>query len=160
MLKSGIIFYKNASAQELHDFYASNTPESLQSMIFKINPQTFLDVLFLEIRRETISFSSLKKRERLAQESLLTQEIETLEKQICQDITEENFRLKNNDLKSKKLELEELNAYQAHGALVRARAKYQVDGENHPSSFVLLKNTMPSRNTFLNLKLKRIIKKS
>ena len=36
-------FFINASAQDLQDFYSSNTPESLQSQNLKINPQTFLD---------------------------------------------------------------------------------------------------------------------
>ena len=113
-------------------------PESLQSIKLKINPQIFLDVLLLEIRRETIFFSSLRKRERLAQESILIQEIETLENQICQELSEESFRHKNDILKVKKLEFEELNAYQAHGAFVRARVKYQVDGEKPSKLFCSL----------------------
>ena len=61
-------FFVNATAQQLLNFYSSSTPDSLQALNLKINPQSFLDVLLLEIRRETIAFSSVKKRERQAQE--------------------------------------------------------------------------------------------
>ena len=47
-------FFINVDAETLHDFYASSTPESLQNHNLKINPQLFLDILLLEIRRETI----------------------------------------------------------------------------------------------------------
>ena len=97
-------FFINASAQDLQDFYSSNTTESLQSQNLKINPQTFLDVLCLEIRRETILFSSMRKRERQAQELIWSQDIEALEKQLCADIDNENFKLKNDNLQLKKIE--------------------------------------------------------
>ena len=131
-------FFTNASAQALQEFYSSCTPESLQSYQLKINPQSFLDVLLLEIRRETISFSSMRKRERQFQESLLSQEIESLEKELCEESNDENFKLKNENLQLKKMEFDNLNAYQAQGAFIRARAKYQVDGEKPSKLFCSL----------------------
>ena len=57
-------FYESASSEELTNFYNLATPESLQNLPMKVNPQSFLDVLMMEIRRETIAYSSKKKRER------------------------------------------------------------------------------------------------
>ena len=58
-------FYEKATKEQLEEFYATTNPEILQHVNLKINPQSFLDVLLMEIRRETISFSSKKKRERI-----------------------------------------------------------------------------------------------
>ena len=148
-------FFTNANAQELNEFYSMSTPESLQAQNLKINPQLFLDVLLLEIRRETINFSSLKKRERKTQELLLIEEIETIEKEICKEINDENFKRKNNDLQLKKVELEDLNAYQAHGAFVRARAKYQVDGEKPSKLFCSLEKHNAVQKHIPQLKVRK-----
>ena len=58
-------FYVNASKEELGEFY-STSPEALQHIPLKINHQSFLDVLLLEIRRETMIYSARKKRDRIA----------------------------------------------------------------------------------------------
>ena len=71
-------FFVNASAEALNEFYENATPESLQRQHLMINPQLFLDILLLEIRRETIIFSSRLKKERMAKEDLTLQEIEIL----------------------------------------------------------------------------------
>ena len=49
----------------------------------KINPQSFLDVLLLEIRRVTITYSAKKKRDRQENELLLIHQIEALENQVA-----------------------------------------------------------------------------
>ena len=54
-------FYVNASAEILNDFYSSSSPGSLQHVPLKINPETFLDILFLEIQ-ETQYLSLLSER--------------------------------------------------------------------------------------------------
>ena len=95
-------FYINASEQVLQDFYAHSSPETLQSTNLKINPQSFLDILLLEIRGMTIKFSAKKKRERESKEVMLIHEIEVLENTIATEANEEEFRLANEKLKTKK----------------------------------------------------------
>ena len=51
-------FYTNATEQIIQKFYTSSTPETLQSVNLKIDPQSFLDVLLMEIRGETIAISA------------------------------------------------------------------------------------------------------
>ena len=82
-------FYETATKETLEAFYEESTPESLQQVRLRINPQTFLDVLLMEIRGMTISFASKRKKERLKQEKLLSEEIEALEVKIAAETNNE-----------------------------------------------------------------------
>ena len=148
-------FFVNATAQQLLNFYSSSTPDSLQALNLKINPQSFLDVLLLEIRGETIAFSSVKKRERQAQELLLLQEIEAIEKQICDEENEANFRIINTNLQVKKGALEDIYTHQAQGAFVRARAQYKVEGEKPSKLFCAREKHNQVQKHIPQLKVKR-----
>ena len=131
-------FYVNTTEAILQDFYSSTGPETLQFINLKIDPQSFLDVLLLEIRRETISFSAKRKRDRQANELLLLHDIENLESELAREIDEENFRPINDQLQSKKVELDNIYAFQAQGAFIRARARYKVQGEKPSKMFCSL----------------------
>ena len=131
-------FYETVSNEVLKQFYDSATPESLQYVNLRINPQAFLDILQLEIRGFSISYSSKKKRERIAQEVLLLQEIEILEKKVAECTDDINFDNMNQVLSNKKEELENVYAYQAQGAYIRAKAKYKVEGEKPSRLFCSL----------------------
>ena len=95
-------FFEEASPRELQDFYETSTPESLQSTVLKVNPQSFLDVLLLEIRRETIQYSSFKKKERNTNEKQLLLEIESLEEIIASAVDNEILASTNDTLQIKK----------------------------------------------------------
>ena len=69
--------------------------------MLKINPQYFLDILQLEIRGFTISYSSKRKKDRIAQELTLTQEIELLEKKVAVS-NNANFKNISQSLQNKK----------------------------------------------------------
>ena len=71
------------------------------------------------------------------------------EKQILFDINQrkadlifiqidEDFKNALTELEEKKIELEEINAYQAQGAWIRARAKYYIEGERPTKLFCSL----------------------
>ena len=115
-------FYENVSSEALQEFYDSSSPGSLQHVNLRINPQSFLDILQLEVRGYTIKYSSRKKRNRLAQELLLIDEIETLEKEINAS-NDTSFPQINEKLQSKKEQLENNYSYQAQGAFIRAKAR-------------------------------------
>ena len=51
-------FFQNATQEILETFLSEQTPESLQSLPLKINPELFLETLLMRIRRETIQFSA------------------------------------------------------------------------------------------------------
>ena len=130
-------FYVNATAEILNDFYIKSSPGSLQHVPLKINPEAFLDILFLEIRRVTIIFSSVRKKEKIAKEILIMSDIESLEKEIA-EAKDDTFEEINVKLAAKKAELEDIYAYQAEGAAIRARARYQCEGEKPTKLFCTL----------------------
>ena len=122
-------------SETLEDFIAMQTPETLQSLPLEINPELFLDTLLMEIRGVTISYSAQKKRERNADEQLLNHDIEILEKQL-QDGNANNML--REELDNKKNALENIYNYQAHGAFIRSRANYKIDGEKPTRLFCSL----------------------
>ena len=124
-------FFVNASKDELEGFYASQSPESLQTQNLTINPELYLETLLMEIRRVTISFSAKMKRERCKKEKDLIMEIGTMETDAHINDLEP---LAIVELNKKKAALEELIQYQTQGAYVRARAKYKLEGEK-PTKF-------------------------
>ena len=95
-------FYVNASKETLQDFYDHSSPDTLQTTNLKINHQSFLDVLLLEIRRETLVYSAFKKRERQSRELLLLHEREVLESNIAAVEDYEAFEEDNDNLQMKK----------------------------------------------------------
>ena len=131
-------FYENASNEILQEFYLSSNPESLPHINLRINPQSFLDVLLMEIRRVTISFSAQKKRERIAVELFLVEAIESLEIKLAAEQDIDNFNRINTELQDKKMELEGIYSFQAQGAFIRARAKYKIEGEKPSRLFCSL----------------------
>ena len=130
-------FYTNATEEEINSFYSTN-PEALQFINLKINHQSFLDILLMEIRRVTITFSARKKRERQFNEQKLIALIESLETQLAAEYNEENFQNINEDLQTKKVELDNIYAFQAQGAFIRARARYKTEGEKPSRLFCSL----------------------
>ena len=129
-------FFEQSSDQMLENFYLSQTPESLQTLPLKINPELFFETLMMEIRRVTILYSASMKRERNARELLLNHDIEILENQIqAQDDVNERL---SEELNIKKAALEEIYKYQAEGAFIRSRVGYKVDGEKPTRLFCAL----------------------
>ena len=131
-------FYINVSEDILKEFYNSSTPESLQYVNLKINPQTFLDILLMEIRGVTIAYSSKKKRERKQNEIKIMHDIELLESKIDNELNNESFKAVNAQLLAKKVELEEIFEFQAQGAYIRARARHKLEGEKPSKLFCSL----------------------
>ena len=85
-------FFENETKEVIEQFLNEQTPETLQTLNLKINPELFLDTLLMEIRGSTIKYSSEIKRSNRAQEQLLMHDIEILEKQI-QSNNFQNFHL-------------------------------------------------------------------
>ena len=92
-----------------------------------INDQLFFEVLLMEIRGKTISYSTFKKKEENIREKNLIHDIEILEN----DITNNNI----DTLESKKSELELLRQSKLDGMLIRSKAQYIEEGEKNSTYF-------------------------
>ena len=72
---------------------------------FMINDQLFLDTLLMEIRGEAISYASFKNKQRNERENKLIKQIEEIENNTVDNITEELENLKTElyDIRNEKL---------------------------------------------------------
>ena len=95
---------------------------------FDINDQLFFEVLLMEIRGKTISYSSHKKRTDEKQEKDLNKEIRNLEN--LNNLTRDNVF----ELEQKKLLLQELREKKIKGMIVRSRLQWLNHGEK-PSRY-------------------------
>ena len=105
-----------------------NIPES--DLQLSINDQLFLDTLLMEIRGETISYSSHKKKQNDKKETQLAANILKLE----QNLKEDNLQ----ELEKLKLELTELRQTKVKGAVIRSRATNLLEGEKPTKYFCSL----------------------
>lgn len=94
---------------------------------FTINDQLFLEVLLMEIRGKTISYSSFKKKERVDREKVLHREIQVIE----EDLDNASVDL----LDRKRLELENLRKEKLNGKMIRSRAQWIEEGEKPTNYF-------------------------
>ena len=97
-----------------------------------ISDQLFLDVLLMEIRAKTISYSIQKKKTENEKEQQLENEIQSLEKNMSLD--EENSRL----LYEKKEKLTAIRKTKIEGTLLRAKARWAAEGEKISKYFCSL----------------------
>ncbi|MCU7800901.1 MAG: hypothetical protein KZQ70_12335, partial [gamma proteobacterium symbiont of Lucinoma myriamae] len=103
----------------------------IQDLLLSINDQLFFEVLLMEIRGKSISYSSyLKKREDKTEKNLL-QDIENIEKEL-----QTNHEL----LDLKKKELSDIRRKKMEGVKVRSRAKWVDEGEKVTNYFCNLEN--------------------
>ena len=113
---------------------------------FTISHQLFLEVLLMEIRGKTISYSAHKKKQNKEKEDLLQTEIEDLEK-----TGEMNLDL----LETKKEELENLRKEKLKGIIIRSRVRWAEEGEKPTNYFCNLE----SRN-YINKTITKIEKQN
>lgn len=107
-----------------------------------IDESLFFEVLMMEIRGATISYSTYRKKVRNNTEEKLIQEIEYIESNSTVDI---------NTLDEKKSALEKLRKEKLLGHMVRSRAQLLEEGEK-PSKYFC---NLESRN-YLNKTIKKI----
>ena len=100
-------------------------------ILFTISDQLFLEMLLLEIRGKTISYSSFLQKQKNNKEKELIEEISMLEAQN---------EINNTILQEKKTELQEIRKKKLEGSLVRSRAKWIDQGEKTSRYFCNLEN--------------------
>lgn len=118
-----------ASELQLYDLPIDEIPNEF--IQFSINDQLFLEVLLMEIRGKSISYSSyLKKKNEKLEEKLLI-DIQDLESNVSINHSElENKRKELNTIRNKKLE----------GVRIRSKAKWVDEGEKVTNYFCSLEN--------------------
>lgn len=121
---------------------------SNESLPFVIEDALFLEVLLMNIRGITISYSSWKKKEQNETKSLLEIEIKNLQKQFDFGHDQQiNDRL--NDLKT---ELENIRKHELNGLILRAGARWIEDGEKPTNYFCNLE-----KSNFVNKTVSKLI---
>ncbi|KAJ8021448.1 hypothetical protein HOLleu_38654 [Holothuria leucospilota] len=97
---------------------------------FRICDSLFLEILLMNIRGKSISYSSWKKKELIKKEQKLVDEIESLEL----NLTEQSIDI----MQEKKNVLENIRKQSLEGVLLRARARWYVEGEKPTRYFLSL----------------------
>ena len=97
------------------------------NIIFTISDSSFLEVLLLQIRGETIKYASNLKRQNREKEESLKKEIEKLEENVEQ--------FDQSTIEEKKNELESFRSEKLKGVMIRSRAQWLNEGEK-PSKYL------------------------
>ena len=97
-----------------------------------LNPQLFFEILLLELRSKTISFSSALKRKDIDRAKQLETDIASLDKSDPVN----NFEL----IKEKQGELNSIREKRLEGTMIRARARWIEEGEKPSNYFCNLEN--------------------
>ncbi|MCG7878665.1 MAG: reverse transcriptase domain-containing protein [Candidatus Thiodiazotropha endolucinida] len=121
-----------------------NDNKNNEVLEFTISYQLFLEMLLMEIRGKTISYSAYKKKQKNEKEGNLIKDIEILE------------NLPNPDLElieTKKQELENLRKEKLNGVIIRSRVRWAEEGEKPTKYFCSLE----SRN-YINKIIPKVVK--
>ena len=113
-----------------------------------IDDQLFFEMILLEIRGETIKFSSRRKKESNEKEYNLKQSICEMEQKLS-NISNEYDVIKANEMSSnlreKQLELENIRHKKLSGSFIRSKAKWIEEGEKPTKYFLNLE-----KRSFIN----------
>ena len=109
--------------------YLKNT---YKNVTFTIDPDLFLEILYLRIRSKTIKFASLLKKNNNRREKEIIKDIEIFELQ--------NDSLYSSNLLDQKQELESLRAVRVQGQIVRSRMQWLSEGEKPTKFFCKMEN--------------------
>lgn len=109
-----------------------------------IDDSSFLDVLLMEIRGITISYSTFKKKKRENKEKSLLEEINKLQ-------SEENINL--HAVEEKRLLPENIRKEKMVGHMIRGKARWVEEGENPTRYFCHLENRKNVNKTIKKLDL-------
>jgi hypothetical protein len=93
---------------------------------FSITDQEFFEMLKLEIRGRSISYSSRKKRKNQEKEKILQQEIDLLQCKLEEDIDVLNTEI---TLEKKKLELNKIRENKIRAIMLRSKVQWYEMGE-------------------------------
>ena len=99
---------------------------------FTISNQTFLDILLMEIRGKSISYSAFRKKKMLEKEKSIEQEIFHLEQNLSELVLP--------DLVSKQNELESIRKQKLKGQCIRSKVNWIEESEKPSKYFTSLES--------------------
>ena len=111
---------------------------------FTISDQLFLEMILMEIRGKTISYSAYKKKQKQERENNLIKDIENLENSQDPDLEL---------IETKKEELQNVRKEKLNGIIIRSRVKWAEEGEKPTKYFCSLE----SRN-YVNKIIPKVVK--
>lgn len=117
------------------EYWNDIQPTDLQTENLCINPQLFFDVLLMEVRGETIKYSSRIKKERNQRKDFLLSELDHHTGLLNSTQDDLNLDL-NITIEQYRTELENINLHETNGAAIRSKAMYSLNNEK-PSRFFL-----------------------
>ena len=103
-----------------------------ENLSFIISDQLFLDILLMEIRGKSISYSTYKKKKQKEREISLEKEIADIEQNLTHD--------KENILSKKQKELQDIRKHILRGQFVRSKAIWIDEGEKTSNYFLSLES--------------------
>ena len=112
------------------EFYSDNNHQ------LTIGDQLFYDMLKLEIRGKTIAYTAAKNKRQNIEEKELDAHIEMLYKKYCDDQTESNMH----ELTEAQNKLKLLREKKIEGIMLRAKARWHLEGERNSKYFCNLEN--------------------
>ena len=111
---------------------------------FTISDQLFLEIILMEIRGKTISYSVYKKKQKQERENNLIKDIENLENSQDPDLEL---------IETRKEELQNVRKEKLNGVIIRSRVKWAEEGEKPTKYFCSLE----SRN-YVNKIIPKVVK--
>ena len=112
-------------------FLENMSPEDQQNIVLTIDPQLFLEALLLEIRGKTIGYCAWKRKCNSNSYNLAVHNLESLE--IASDKQPNSINIKE-QLEQARLEVQSFEKKNVEAAKIRARVRWELDGEK-PSKF-------------------------
>ena len=133
------------------DYFELASPEQLQETVFNINPQLFLETLLFEIRGKTIEYCATKQKLKKAALNLALHRLESAE--IASDLDPGSDVLME-QLNVARCLVEKFEQVEAEGAMIRARANWQLHGEKPSKYFCNLEKYNALQKYIPELKVK------
>ena len=130
-----------------------DTQEEYQNDIF-VNDALMWEMTKLNIRKQSLIYSTLKKAKISRCEEELEKEINSLQCLIeTSNMKEEDKKNTLNALDTKTLELEKIIEYRTKGSILRARCRWHNEGEKNTKYFLNLEKRHYNRGAISQLKL-------
>ena len=118
------------------------------------NPNTLWELIKGSIRNETIKYGSMKKKERDRIEQQLTNDIENLNKIMNDTVNNETVYLLEQQIDSKKTELNTLIDKKIEGYILRSKAQVIEEGEKKTKYFASLEKKRAESKLITRLNIK------
>ena len=117
------------------------------------NPNTLWELIKGTVRNETIKYASNKQKNTKKQESTITKEIQTLNKQLTEANDTNRIETIRNELNEKNYELENITDTKLNGLILRSKANMVENNEKNSKYFASLEKKRSENKTLTRLRI-------